>query len=107
MSFFRQTFFRHILLIFALLLLYNFTKEIRGGNRDMIRFKFDVASALETTGITSYKARNIGLFSSETWLKIKAQDTNISMKSMNKLCVILNMKLEDLIVYVPDKKGEK
>ena len=73
----------------------------------MIRFKFDVASALETAGITSYKARNISLFSSETWLKIKAQDTNISMKSMNKLCVILNMKLEDLIVYVPDKKEEK
>lgn len=73
----------------------------------MIKFKFDIVSALETAGVTSYKARSKGLFSSETWLKIKAQDTNISMKSMNKLCVILNMKLEDLIVYVPDKKEEK
>ena len=73
----------------------------------MIRFKFDVASALETAGVTSYKALSKGLFSSETGRKIKAQDTNISMKSMNKLFVILNMKLEDLIVYVPDKKEEK
>ena len=78
-----------------------------GGYGKMIKFRFDVASALESAGITSYVARKKKLFSYETWLKIKVQDTNISMKSMNKLCVILNMKLEDLIVYVPDKKEEK
>ena len=73
----------------------------------MIKFRFDVASALESAGITSYVARKKKLFSYETWLKIKVQDANISIKSLNKICIILNMKPEHLIIYVPDKEDEE
>lgn len=73
----------------------------------MIRFRFDVASALESAGITSYVARKKKLFSYETWLKIKVQDANISIKSLNKICTILNMKPENLIMYIPDKEDEE
>ena len=78
-----------------------------GGYGKMIRFRFDVASALESAGITSYVARKKKLFSYETWLKIKVQDANISIKSLNKICTILNMKPEHLIMYVPDKEDEE
>lgn len=73
----------------------------------MIKFRFDVASALESAGITSYVARKKKLFSYETWLKIKVQDANISIKSLNKICTILNMKPGHLIIYIPDKEDEE
>lgn len=68
----------------------------------MIRFKFSVCEALETAGITSYTAIKYGVFSQETWRKIKKNDTNISMKTLNNICKILNMQPEHLIEYVPD-----
>lgn len=68
----------------------------------MIRFKFSVYEALETAGITSYTAIKYGVFSQETWRKIKKNDTNISMKTLNNICKILNMQPEHLIEYVPD-----
>jgi len=68
----------------------------------MIRFKFSVYEALETAGITSYTAIKSGVFSQETWRKIKKNDTNISMKTLNNICRVLNMQPEHLIEYVPD-----
>lgn len=72
----------------------------------MIRFKFSVYEALETAGITSYTAIKYGVFSQETWRKIKKNDANISMKSLNKICIILNMKPEHLITYKLDEKED-
>ena len=54
----------------------------------MIVFKFDVAAALESAGVTSYTAVKNGLLSVDTWRKIKKNDANISMKSLNKICII-------------------
>lgn len=72
----------------------------------MIKFKFNVAMALESAGITSYTARKSGVFSSDTWRKIKENNANINMETLNKICMILNMQPEHLIVYEPDKKEE-
>lgn len=63
----------------------------------MIKFKFDVASALKTAGMTAYKAQKSGVISQDTWRKIKNNDANISMKSLNNICMILNMEPEHLI----------
>ena len=70
----------------------------------MIVFKFDVFSALKSAGLTSYTAVKNGLFSAETWRKINENNANISMKSLNKICIILNMKPEHLITYSDDKQ---
>lgn len=65
----------------------------------MIEFKFDVASALETAGMTAYKAQKTGVLSQDTWRKIKNKNANISMESLNRICAILNMQPEHLIRF--------
>lgn len=72
----------------------------------MIVFKFDVAAALESAGINSYTATKNGLLSVDTWRKIKKNDANISMKTLNKICVILNMKPEHLVTYKLDENED-
>lgn len=73
----------------------------------MIRFKFDVSSALKTVGMTSYKAQKTGVLSQDTWRKIKNNNANISMESLNRICAILNMQPEHLIYYEKDEEEEK
>lgn len=72
----------------------------------MIKFKFNVSMALESAGINSYIARKNGLFSSSTWRKIKENNANISMETLNKICIVLNMKPEHLLAYEPNKDEE-
>lgn len=63
----------------------------------MIKFKFDVAKALETAGMTAYKAQKSGVISQDTWRKIKNNDASINMQSLNNICMILKMQPEHLI----------
>lgn len=73
----------------------------------MIRFKIDVAGALRQVGFNSYKAKTTGLISQDTLKKISNDDTNISLKSLNNLCTILNMRIEDLVVFELTEADEK
>lgn len=73
----------------------------------MIKFKFDVASALKTAGMTAYKAQKTGVLSQDTWRKIKNKNANISMESLNRICAILNMQPEHLIYYDRVEEEEK
>lgn len=74
----------------------------------MIKYKFDVYQALATAGMTSYKAKKTGVLSQDTWRKIKNNDTNISIKSLNQICAILNMQPEHILQYVsvPEEEQE-
>lgn len=72
----------------------------------MIKFKFDVSQALTTAGMTSYKAQKTGVLSQDTWRKIKNNNANISMESLNRICAILHMQPEHLIYYDKDEKEE-
>lgn len=74
----------------------------------MITFKFDVAGALETVGITYYKVRSgkTGI-SQDTWRKIKSGDAaHISIKALNRICQLLDMQPAHLIQYIPDQQPE-
>lgn len=73
----------------------------------MIKFKFDVSQALATAGMTSYKAQKTGVLSQDTWRKIKNNNANISMESLNRICAILHMQPEHLIYYDKDEREEK
>lgn len=73
----------------------------------MIKFKFDVSQALITAGMTAYKAQKTGVLSQDTWRKIKNNNANISMESLNRICAILHMQPEHLIYYDRDEVEEK
>ena len=65
----------------------------------MIKYKFNVGDALKRAGFNMYKAKTTGLISQETLKKIKNEDTNISAKSLNSLCLILDMQPKDIFIY--------
>lgn len=73
----------------------------------MIKFKFDVSGALKTAGMTAYKAQKTGVLSQDTWRKIKNNNANISMESLNRICAILNMQPEHIIYYEKVDEEEK
>ena len=73
----------------------------------MIKFKFDVSQALTTAGMTAYKAKKTGVLSQDTWRKIKNNNANISMESLNRICAILHMQPEHLIYYDKNDDEEK
>ena len=65
----------------------------------MLKYKINVGDALERAGFNTYKAKTSGLLSQETLKKIKNEDTNLSLKSINSLCLILDLQPKDLLIY--------
>ena len=65
----------------------------------MLKYKFNVGDALDRAGFTSYKAKTSGILSQDTLKKIKKEDTNISLRAINSLCMILDMQPKDLLIY--------
>lgn len=65
----------------------------------MLKYKFNVGDALERAGFNMYKAKTTGLLSQDTFKKIKNDNTNISTKSLNSLCLILDMQPKDIFIY--------
>lgn len=65
----------------------------------MLKYKFNVGDALERAGFNTYKAKTSGVLSQDTLKKIKKEDTNISLKAINSLCMILDMQPKDILVY--------
>ena len=73
----------------------------------MIRYKINVADALERVGFNTYKAKTSGLLSQDTLKKLKNEDTTVSLKSINSLCVILDMELKDIIYFTMSEEDKK
>ncbi len=57
----------------------------------MLKYKFNMEEALKRAGFNTYKAKTTGLLSQDTLRKIKAENTDISLKALNNLCLILDM----------------
>lgn len=70
----------------------------------MLRFKFNVADALQRKGINIYQAKKAGLFSQVTYEKIRDEDMSFTVKTLDKICQALDMDVKDVIEYVPDGK---
>lgn len=73
----------------------------------MLKFKINVADALERVGFTTYKAKTSGILSQDTLKKLKNEDTRVSLEALNRLCIILDMELKDLITYIPDDEEKQ
>jgi len=74
---------------------------------DMLRYRFNVADALERAGMNMYQAKKSGVLSQNTLNKIKNEDTSIQLDSLNKICMILDMQPKDIIEYVHDEKEKE
>ena len=68
-----------------------------------IRYKenLDILEELKKKGYTTYIIRQQHLLSDATLQHIRNGEA-ISFDSLNKLCELLNCKVEDIIEYVPD-----
>ena len=66
----------------------------------MIRFD-KLWKVMEEKGITTYWLREQCGIDSKTVRRLKAND-NIETKTLNKLCIALDCKLEDIAEYVKD-----
>ena len=73
----------------------------------MLKYKINIADALERKGFNTYKAKITKILSQDTLKKIKKEDTNISLESINRICIILDMQPKDLIEYVEDDNEKK
>jgi len=73
----------------------------------MIKYKIDVGDALERVGFTTYRAKTTGLLSQDTLRRIKEDDTNISIKSLNSLCLILDLQPKDILIYEDTEQDRK
>lgn len=70
----------------------------------MLKYKINMADALERANFNSYKAKTTGLLSQDTLRKIKAENTDISLKAVNSLCQILDMQPGAFLKWEPDEK---
>ncbi len=73
----------------------------------MLRYRINIADELEKKGFNSYIAKKTKLISQDTLRKVKNKDTNISLESLNRICMILDMQLGDLIEYVEDEAEKR
>ena len=65
----------------------------------MLKFKINVADALDRVGFGVYDAKKTGFISQETLKRLRAEDTRVTLAALNKLCVLLDMELKDVITW--------
>ena len=68
-----------------------------------MKYKIDVLAALKSEGYSTYRIRQENLFNSSTVSKFKNNQTDISVKTVERLCNLLNCQPGDIIEYVPDE----
>lgn len=76
----------------------------------MVRFKINVAQALKDKGYTSYKFLKNGLIKQGTLTKLNRDpekiDINLTLKTLDIICQLLECRIEDIVEIVPDKEIE-
>lgn len=65
----------------------------------MLKFKINVADALDRVGFGVYDAKKTGFISQETLKRLRAEDTRVTLAALNKLCILLDMELKDVIIW--------
>ena len=68
----------------------------------VILIKFDkLWKLMEQKGITTYRLREQCGIDSKTIRRLKANE-NIETKTLDKICAVLNCKIEDIAEYIED-----
>ena len=61
-------------------------------------------SIMKEKGVSTYRLREECGIDSKTIRRLMAND-NIETKTIGKLCLALNCRVEDIMEYIPDKEG--
>ena len=77
------------------------TKRCQLGVEIMIIFD-KLWFVMEEKGVSTYQLREKCGIDSKTIRRLRAND-NMETKTLNKLCTVLNCRLEDIAEYIPDK----
>ena len=77
------------------------------GSDEMLKYKINIADALERKGFNTYKAKTTKILSQDTLKKIKNEDMNISLESLNRICILLDLQPKDIIEYIEDKQEKE
>jgi len=56
---------------------------------------------MQQKGVSTYQLREKCGIDSKTVRRLKAND-NMETKTLNKLCTVLDCKVEDIMEYIPD-----
>ena len=73
----------------------------------MLEFRFDVGDALERAGFTAYEVKRSGLIGQSAYQRIKAGDMGLTLKTLNTICMILDMQPKDILVYKEKEEDRK
>ena len=66
-----------------------------------VRYKAGLIDALKQKGYTTYRIRKEGLIGEQTLQNIR-RCADIPYQALNRLCTMLDCRIEDIIEYVPD-----
>lgn len=69
----------------------------------MIKYKIDMKNALKDANFTYTDARKSKLISQTTYGNIVNGKTNITLQTLNILCLILDCLPQDIIEFIPDQ----
>ena len=67
----------------------------------MIKYKIDVLQALKEKGYSTYKIRKDKIFN-EAQLQYIREDKLLTQDALNKVCMLLNCQVGDILEYIPD-----
>ena len=70
----------------------------------MIRYRIDVLAYLRKCGYTQFRLKKDRLLPSGLLDKLRSWDTDISLKTLDTLCKLTELSIDDLIEYVPDEQ---
>ena len=72
----------------------------------MIYYKIDVLKELKNKNMTIYRLQKDKIMGSSLITKLKNNNTDITIKNINRLCELLDMQPGDIIGYKPDTPAE-
>ena len=73
----------------------------------MIKFKIDVLTELKKKGIRCTDLTRSGAVTSQTLQNIRRGQTNLNLKTINNLCILLDCQPSDILEVIPTEEEKK
>lgn len=67
----------------------------------MVAFKIDILSELKKKGFRTTELINKKVVTSQTLQNIRNGQTNLSMKTINNICICLGCQISDILEIIP------
>ena len=70
----------------------------------MIRYKADILKLLKEAGYSTYRLQKEKLLATTTLVKLRNNNTTITVESLNSISNMLECQPSDLLEWVPDEE---